>query len=345
MTDEIQKFNESLEKEQGEDRWKVIEGKQIPNMTLEEAKFQVEYLIPKEAISILLGHPGSCKTWLLLEIGKAVSTGNPLFGKFKTIQAKVLYIDEESPVIEIQRRWNLLLKKLEKELDSLDFLPMAGFRIDIPESRESLLDFVKKRGYTFLIFDSFRDLHALNENSSQEAQELINGFRQFTRNGITVLISHHQRKDFFLSSKDPNQAIRGSSGILAGIDSLIGIESKKQAEEKIEIRLTQSKLRQGKSLGPIQVNLLEEDGQLKFEYGGEIETETTKLENTKEAIKKLLEQNGQMYQAEIIETLVPQYFAPKTITRAIKDLKENKEIQPKPGEGRKIYYSMKEESD
>ena len=341
MEDETQleKFKEEIKKEElvplG---WQVIKSDQLLKMKLPEVEFLVENLIPSGAITILSGNPGSCKSWLLLEIAKVAASNRCLFEKFNVKEKKVLYIDEEASLVEIKRRWAMLNPPI---LTLVDFVSLQGFKIDIEEHRKTLLDFAKWRGYKLIIFDSLRDIHNRNENDSREAQEIINYLREFTREGIAILVSHHHRKESFLGSKEPSQAMRGSTAIWAGIDSLLTIEKTKDTAGEIELTITQTKLRQGKAILPFKVSFIEKDGKMRFEYIGEIETEITKLEQTKKAILELLEE-GEKYQAEIVQSLVPLYFSERTIVRAIKELKEERKIQPRTGERRRIYLGLVE---
>ena len=221
----------------------------------------------------------------------------------------------------------------------VNFMSLQGFKIDSEEHKKALLDLAMWRGCRLIVFDSFRDIHSQNENDSQQAQKIIDFLRGFTRKGITILISHHHRKETFLGSKEPSQAMRGSTAIWAGIDSLLTIEKTKETPEEIELMITQTKLRQGKAISPFKVNLIEEGGQMRFEYIGEVETEITKLEKTKKAILEFL-QDGEKYQAEIVDTLVPCNFSARTIQRAIKELKESNEVKQRVGEKRRIYLSL-----
>ena len=289
MEDETQleKFKEEIKKEElvplG---WQVIKSDQLLKMDLPEVEFLVENLIPSGAITILSGNPSSYKSWLLLEIAKVVASNGLLFGKFNTTEAHVLYVDEEAPLTEIKRRWSMLNPSY---MTLVNFMSLQGFKIDSEEHKKALLDLAMWRGCRLIVFDSFRDIHSQNENDSQQAQKIIDFLRGFTRKGITILISHHHRKETFLGSKEPSQAMRGSTAIWAGIDSLLTIEKTKETPEEIELMITQTKLRQGKAISPFKVNLIEEGGQMRFEYIGEVETEITKLEKTKKAILEFLQ--------------------------------------------------------
>jgi len=316
--------------------WEVIKGEHLLKMEISKREFLIDGLLPSQGIIILSGNPGCGKSWLAIEIARVISSASSsLFNKFEAKDGSVLYIDEESNIQEMQRRWKALGADI---LSFTDFTFLRGFKIDNREEREKLLDFVSHKKYCLVIFDSLRDIHSKNENDSQQAQELIDYFRELIKMGSTVLILHHNRKESFLNSKDPSQLLRGSTAILAGLDCLISVESKKINDRVIEFTISQPKLRQGKPVSPFKLNLVEEEGKIKFEYVGEIEEEATKLQKAKEAILELLK-DGEKYHGEIVQTLISLYFAERTTNRAIKELKEGKNIQPRK-DGKKIYYTI-----
>lgn len=343
---QLEEFKKEIQKEElvplG---WKIIKSDKILKIELPEAEFLVGKLIPSAGITILSGNPGCGKSWLLLEIARCIGSTNPLFAqnpltpdsfnRFRTKEARVLYIDEESSLTETNRRWKMLEPP---SMTLVDFMPLQGFKIDNSEQRRALLNLCDHRSYRLIIFDSLRDIHSFNENDSRETQWLVDYFREFTRKGITVLISHHNRKESFLNPRDPSQILRGSTALLAGLDCLLSVENAKSTNELIELIISQPKLRQGKPTAPFKVNLIEQDGKMKIEYAGEVEEETTKIQKTKEAIVEFLK-NGEKYLAEITQALIPLYFSERTIKRAISELKDEKSVKPRK-EGQRIYYSL-----
>jgi len=317
-------------------KWNIIPGDRLEKIDIPESEFLIDKLVPLSGITILSGKPSAFKSWLLLLISFQVSRGIPLFNQFNTKPAKTLYIDEETSLSEIKRRWMMIKDNIATPVY---FSSMAGFKIDNKQQRDILLEICKKDKYKLLIIDSLRDVHTKNENDSGDAQMIIDGFKKFTTKNIHILISHHQRKESFMNSKDPSQMLRGSDAFLAGVDSLLTIENPKSTKESAELIITQSKLRQGRKTEPFKINVFEKEGKMMFEYGGELETNESKIEKAKITIKGLLKQEGEMFQSQIIEYLVPLNYSPHTLRRAIKELKESNEIKPRL-DGKKLYFSL-----
>ena len=298
-----------------------------------EEKYLLKPLIPRNGITILAGQPGIGKSWLLLAISKAITYNNKLFGELETTKAKVLLIDEESTEWEIQRR----LKLMKVNNSDFGLMVQKGIKLDNENQVKELVNFVKGK-YNLIIFDSLRAVHNSDENNSQETQILIDSFREFTREGITVLICHHHRKESFLNSKDPNQVLRGSSALLAGIDSLISVEGQEKNRKTIEFNIIHAKLRTGRKIAPFKV-ILEGEDEIHFIYKGQIEDEISQREKAKRIIKEILAE-GDKYRKEIINLLFRENISLPTSNRAIKEMKESEEIISVASEGRKVYLHL-----
>jgi RecA-family ATPase len=344
MTNILEEIKEKAKKEAEEisqqirlkEKLKIISGQELLRLQIPATEFLIEKLIPDKSLCIISGKPSSFKSWVLLLIAKQVALGHKLFGEFEVKAKKVLYLDEETDRSEQKRRWQMMGPE---DNVPVFFSSMAGFKIDQKCQKEFLLSFCVENEFGLLIIDSLRDVHTQNENDSKDAQVIIDGFREFTQQGISVIISHHNRKESFLNSKDPSQMLRGSDAILAGLDALIAIENPKATEESAELIITQSKLRQGKKLDAFKVSVFEKESKMNFEYLGSVENEETKLTETKNAIKDILKEQGELYRQEIIDILIPLYFTQATIRRSLKELIEDKEIQPVP-KGVKTYFRL-----
>ena len=336
----------------------IINSDVLLTKKFEPSEFVIHSLIPKSGITIISGNPGSCKSWILLEIAKAIGSGHRLFKiekekiespqdveekmRFSTEQSSILYLDEETTFPELQRRWS---KIKPPKFTQVDFMSMEGWKIDREDHKKMLLEIVKKRNYKVVIFDSLIDFHSRSENDATDAQFIIDCLREFTRIGVTVLLAHHQRKEIMglWKDKDPSQMLRGSSAILGGLDSLIAIEKMEESSKKIVLTITQAKLRQGRKLDPFRIDLIDEDDVIKFEHKGELMTEISKREELKELIIKFIEEeaNGNTYQAEVVGYFKMKAFGEKTIIRSWKEMKEEEVIVPTETIGKITYYQLK----
>jgi len=327
---EFEKIVEAIENEWEINTFKTIVEKEIP-----EQRFIVDGIIPTESICVLSGNPGLGKTWLLLQLCLDVSEGKNFLEKFPTKKTRVLLVDEERSQKETQRRLNLLGVK---ESDVL-ITNLQGIRIDIEENIDKLLKICEENGIGFIVFDSLRAMNTLNENDSKDSQIILNALKKFVRKGIGVLLSHHNRKETFMASKEPGQALRGSTALSGGITSHISLDKAELTKEGTELYLSHAKMNEGERIKPFRALFKELEGKITIEYLGEVEDEANKIGKAKEAILKLLAEK-EMFNKEIVVALIPLYFAERTIIRAINELKEDEEVLIRK-EGTKIFYNVK----
>lgn len=329
---------ESEEMERVKEKWIVHKAENLESLDIPESEFVIDRLIPKAGITVIAGNPSSGKSWITLEIAKIIGSGYSFLGEFSAKEkTKVLYIDEENNISEIKRRWC----KLEsqdinlKAIADIDFMSLAGFKIDSEAHRKELEDKINFQDYKVIIFDSLVDLHSKNENSSQEMQALIDLFRGFCRKGITMVLIHHQRKENFLSSREGGQMLRGSSALQGGIDSLVCVNNTKKTDNLLEFLISQPKLRQGKPNSPFKIKLEEIDEKMKFEFMENVEDEDRKTMRVKDELLGILEQ--EMKRKDIV-SLLGTKFSGRTILRALKELKEEGKVESRK-EGKEVVYS------
>ncbi len=264
----------------------------------ERPKFLIEGLVPENGITAMSGHPGCGKSWLMLEMARAVAIGDKFLNEFKSIKKKVLIVDEESGKWEMRRRLELL--GYTDELD-IYFCCQREFKLDKPESVSRLIKLCEKHEIGLIIFDPFAALHNKVENNAEEMQVVMTAMQKFNEISVSVAFIHHNRKGGLGGQA---QSLRGSSAILGRLDSLVVVE-KTSAEGPVNITIRHAKSRRGKSAEPAQVVLIEnadEHPQIQLLYGGNAPSTTIKKLRAKEFALELLA-NESLYREELIEAI------------------------------------------
>lgn len=316
---------------------KPISLKDLMVMEFPEIDWVVEKLIPAEGIIAISGMPTAYKTWLVLDLAIKVASGIELFGRFMTHRIGVLIVDEETG-----ERW--IKERIKKICDNYElpvyFLSKSGFKLT-EESIKQLIIFAKSRGVGVIIFDSLLRIHtARDENDAVQMGNVFGLFQRLTKEGLTVIFTHHHRKQGTIRSRNISQDMRGSSDILAAVDCHLAVDRKN--DDLVIIH--QTKLRQGEEVKPFQLNVIREESEWKFEFAGEIEEEKTKQADFREAIKDLLgQENRSMYKKEIFEALhkagVEGGYS--TFKTTVKEMVEKGELFEKSGAKNKTYCSLK----
>ena len=285
----------------------------------------VDKLVPRNGITALSGKPKIGKSFLSLNLALSVASGQEFLGQFQTEQGAVLIISKEDPLWLIQKRIRLLRNNFDLPIY---FRTDPDLFLDTDKSLEELKKFIEENNIKLIIIDSFRRIFRGEENSSQVIAGVHNGFKKLQSDDLTILFIHHHGKEGYFVKKDAAEKLRGSSDILAMIDSLLILESK---EESI-LKLTNAVLRDGKPLKPFLLEFPnEKSSPSEFKFLDYMEPEVEKKAQAKSDIHALLEVEGEKYQQQIIEALR------STDTYSSTTIKEA--LSQKQSERRSIYNS------
>ncbi len=321
--------------ESNKNKIKPIHISELMKKEFGDIEWLVEKLVPLEGITAVSGAPASFKTWVMLELAIRVAKKEDLFDRFATSKTGVLLIDEENGERLFQRRL-----KMFKDIDGLNIyiLSLEKFKLSNSSVKE-LIIFCKKKEIGLIVFDSLVRIHEGNENDAMDMSSVFGMLKQLNKVGITVIFTHHHRKQGALRSSNPSQDMRGSSDILAAVDCHIALERKDSV-----VTIRQTKARNNAEIKPIQLDITIEDDNLAFEYIGEIDESESIKDAFKKAIKDLLSQEAEpMHKTGILNTLKKLGIRGEhsTFKNAMNELIEDEEVFTKKGERNKIYCSIK----
>jgi hypothetical protein len=186
-----------------------------------KVEWALERLIPERAITITSAPGGTGKTFLFLQIAKAISTGEPIFG-LHTKKLNCVYVDYENPLPLIIER----IKKLGAEF--VFFWTLAS------EPKPPLLDsdawelFFNLPPDSLIVFDSLRSSHAGDENSSQDMSRILYRLKLLREKGFTISVLHH-------SPKGKDEIYKGSTAISDLADQTLQLYVVNKAKEDVDL--------------------------------------------------------------------------------------------------------------
>ena len=305
--------------------------KQLMAQQFPSAAWIAEGLIP-EGITIMSAQPASFKTWLLLSTAVSVASGQLLFEQLETSQANVLIIDEENGARLLQQRLRLLYP--DDQLP-IHFMIESNFKLDATQISK-VIKICKEYEVRLVMFDSLVRIHGSNENDATAMAQVFSGLRRFTKAGISVLLTHHNRKT---QSENGALDMRGSSDILAAVDCHVSVKR----DQDNRLLLTQTKLRIAPEGDPIELQVITDDDSVRLEYIGTVKPSESKKKRTTAAIVELLDQNGEVNKQELQSLLSDMGFraSPKTLKQYLDTLLESDTITVLPGAGNEKRYQIK----
>ncbi len=302
------------------------------NREFPPTEWLVESLIPLDALVAISGMPGSYKSWIVEHLALSVATGTTFLGKFSSMEGAVLIIDQENHLSLVQKRFKLL-----GGLEGLDIYFLdSEFDIDNEDIIREVCTFIADNSIKLVIVDSLiRSYRKKDENSSNDMAEVFRQLKKLQMEGAAVVFVHHNRKPSVFSKGVTAESMRGSSDILAAVDSAIAVE-----KDKDGIKVYQTKLRHDLAVKPFKIRLVGDSEHLEFEYVGEVEEEAEKVEQARTEILTVLEE-GEISRQELIDRFKGMYGS-KTIDSALKAFGEQ-ELTVRTGEHGKKYFSKASE--
>lgn len=178
----------------------------------------VEGLIAPGTITLLVGEPGSGKTWATLSMATCIASGRDWVGH-KVAQGRTLFIDEESGALPIKRRIARLMGGYGIEDDiPLNYVSMAGFDLRRKAGVQKFRELIGRAQPDVIIIDALADVMAGgDENSVKDVQPVFSALRQIVNDyQVTIVIIHHSNR---------NGSYRGSSAMKGAVDVLLNIDS------------------------------------------------------------------------------------------------------------------------
>ena len=167
----------------------------------------IEPFIPMQSFVLLVGKPGSFKSWLALDLARAVAMGES-FAQLKGSPAReVLYVDRENGSNLIAHRRQVL------SIPNTPKLRYWGRWVSLPFPGIGSKEMMEYAGqaHPLMIFDSLVRFHKSNENDNTEMARVMDGFVGLARKGATVVVLHH-------AGKEAEKNFRGATEIEAAPD-------------------------------------------------------------------------------------------------------------------------------
>jgi hypothetical protein len=189
----------------------------------------LENMLPDQATVIMYGQPYSGKSFLALHIALTLASGIAGFGLGPREPVETVYAAAEGA-----RGIEKLRRPAWREANKLTF-PLPFYTIDSvpmigrPQEVIELIEAIKARKLRprLLILDTVaRMMTGKNENDARDAGELVEALDFLKRElRCTVMAVHH-------TGKDDERGARGSSAILAGVDT--GLEVKVKGKDGLK---------------------------------------------------------------------------------------------------------------
>ncbi len=327
-------------------RWRDIDA-----LTFPEDRWLVPNVFPKEGLTTIASVSGEGKSLLAMHLAKCLSEGTPWFGHegFRTKQTKVLYLNLEMSVSEMQRRGRKL--DLDPLNEDLIILNEDDFNLNKGETNDHhytwLLEFIADNSIKVVICDTFRAAcGGLHEDKAEDVRKFFQKFQILKNAGVSVIFLEHVRKPSQMEGRIPKkEQVLGSQDKTANLEILLMVRKDENSGHHF---IYQRKNRLGSEINPFAIKIsdaLTDDGQdrLNFEYVGEIEDDVNKKQQAKELVLQILSSN-ELYDRKELGELTKKQVGEKNLRAALRELTASGEIDFTK-EGKKYRYFLSKTED
>lgn len=275
---------------------KILEtGKVEPTLSFGElmvqsfpkARYTLEPFFESGTVNMVSAPPNTWKSWLLFLISSHIAQGTELFEKFPTEQAKVMIVNEEDSFRAIQDRFKIL--GVTDTTLPIFFRVANGSKLE-SKFIDALLAEMKEKEIKVVIFDSLRSMHEADENDSTAMQKILDQMKRLSREGITVIFTHHHRKKGMFEKGSSAESSRGSSAINAAIAGHVSLDEEER-DTGLYLVIRHLKSKAGEKLPPFEVKIMTGEGKVEFVYEGEFKQKEKKLSQTKDQVMEVLSDN------------------------------------------------------
>ena len=195
-------------------------------MDLPPLVWDVKPLISRGDRVVIFGEFASMKSWLVLHMALHLGAAADWLGFEVEEQRRVLYVDEEMNERTLRRRVKRLGQGAGLTLEQpVQFLSRAGVRFDA-YGAHALLSYLSKHKFQpqVIIVEALRRVLVGDENESRDMAQFWRNLEPISRDGTTVVITHHMNKPPQQGKRATRYRASGSTDILAGSDASFAVE-------------------------------------------------------------------------------------------------------------------------
>jgi len=180
--------------------------------------YYIQHLLPVGSRLLLCGKTGSRKSWMTMQMGYCIATGQEWLG-FRTHQARTLIVNFEISNISYHGRLVLVGRNFGVEnLMLFEGSPSVLF-LDEREVFEQFLEDVNNIDPQVIMLDCLSGCFSRDENDPKDMSSFIRNMEELKGENRSLVIVHHSNKNPLFT--DPMDKVRGHTKLTAWVDTVL----------------------------------------------------------------------------------------------------------------------------
>ena len=207
-----------------------VTARELMNANFSKQLFVISPVLPVEGGLIIVAESGVGKSLIALEGAIRLSMGWDILDLEVSTARKVLIIQVENPMSQVQFRLTRMLKGLGiEEGDFPDRLffsdPTARYDLEKSESVKAIIGMLENTGADVFILDPLSSYHKVEENNNVAMRQVLDQVTYISREtGASSIIVHHFGKPS--ADRDDAYRYRGASSIKDWADSMLSMTAR-----------------------------------------------------------------------------------------------------------------------
>ena len=229
---DVVEVEESDVDRRSEERWPFLTREQVRAMP--PPRWLVEGFVQETTLAAIYGAPESGKSFLAIDFVMSVATGLPWQGR-ATTQGAVLYVAAEG-ALSLNNRFQAW--EVEHGVQDVPlYLMCSSLNLSSPKEADAFCKAMAKLGpLRMIVVDTLNQTSAgADENSAMDMGRYIDAMKRMRDvSGAAVVVVHH-------SGKDTSKGMRGSTALLAGVDTAVEVVRPDKDAPAIHIKVQKQK--------------------------------------------------------------------------------------------------------
>lgn len=250
--------------------YRAITARELRTMAVPPREWIVTNIIPRGLLSAIVAQSGTGKTWLMLDLARALATGELWADRYHTRKSIVGILDLEGDYTGLKDRWLALEgghgQLSDEAAERIFFVSdIGGVNVLNKDTAGHIEASIRAHAIEVLFVDTLSRTHTLDENHQDMRIVMIELERIARDTGCTVVLAHH-------AGKDGARGARGSSTIKDALQHELSLTATGQDGEPSGAKLALTKAKSApliKHMCTMHIEPLAESAGVRVVYEGE----------------------------------------------------------------------------
>jgi hypothetical protein len=229
--------------------WEWFSLDDIRKEVIPPTEWIAKFYLARDSVIVFFGKPKTKKTLVVMDLCYHVATGTPwmisapgVTDGIEIKQARVAWVDLENGKRRLKERIRAFDKAFGISAPGKGFMavsmPQPWPDLSNPENVVKLMEYIATLGKVdVIVLDHLAQLFGQVDENTSMASQIMNAIRQIAESlNVAIILLHHAKKGGQKDTGSPDDLLRGSGSILAGVDGAFLVEVDSGNKNQINIQ-------------------------------------------------------------------------------------------------------------